>query len=134
MDFTIAGYSKRDKFIASMLPSMLSQLKLGSSKRSLMVKVTVECEHEGSTTCVPEINAYLVLLKPATYVQMALTLAHELVHVKQFATGKLKAYDGGHVWSGSTYPDSTPYLDQPWEVQAYAKQEIIMRRSFELDT
>jgi len=25
-----------------------------------------------------------------------------------------------------------PYLDQPWEIQAFAKQEIIMRRAIEL--
>jgi hypothetical protein len=60
------------------------------------------------------------------------TLAHELTHVSQFAKGTLQMTPQGKRWKGKYYGRKVPYLDQPWEIQAFAKQEIIMRRAIEL--
>lgn len=37
----------------------------------------------------------------------------------------------GKKWKGKFYPTAHPYLDQPWEIQAFAKQEIVFRRAIE---
>jgi hypothetical protein len=29
------------------------------------------------------------------------------------------------------YGKTTPYLDMPWEIEAFSKQELILRRAFE---
>lgn len=46
------------------------------------------------------------------------TLAHEFVHVKQFAKGELKYLQKGDKWCGSVYSSKTPYSKQPWEKEA----------------
>jgi hypothetical protein len=60
------------------------------------------------------------------------TLAHELTHVAQFAKGTLQLTPKGKRWKGKFYGRRVPYLDQPWEIQAFSKQEIVMRRAIEL--
>lgn len=62
------------------------------------------------------------------------TLAHEMVHLKQFATGELynvltldpdELFQVGHVWKGERYeckPGEFVPLDAPWEVEAYGRQ------------
>jgi hypothetical protein len=64
--------------------------------------------------------------------EIGLTLAHEMVHVAQMAKGKLKtAKNGSAVWCGKQYSKRTKYLNMPWEVDAFSKQEIIFRRAIE---
>lgn len=62
-----------------------------------------------------------------------LTLAHELVHVKQFATGELKEYlkkkPAAMRWGNEIIPitDET-YWDMPWEVEAYGREIGLYKR------
>ena len=62
---------------------------------------------------------------------MGITLAHEMVHVRQMAKGTLKSVAKGYsTWNGKLYNSKkTKYLDQPWEQDAFAKQELIFRRA-----
>ncbi len=72
------------------------------------------------------------------------TLAHELVHVKQFATGQMnrhivtkktssgKGVTGtlweGKIYSSSKYEDSEEgYYDSPWEIEAYGREVGLYR-------
>ena len=55
------------------------------------------------------------------------TLFHELVHIEQRLRQRHQhriAYlkRGGTVWQGEFYDGDTPYDDQPWAVEAFAKQ------------
>ncbi len=48
------------------------------------------------------------------------TVAHEMVHVKQFARGELNEKPA---WLGKTYNvDKTEYWDLPWEVEAHGRE------------
>jgi hypothetical protein len=47
------------------------------------------------------------------------TLAHEMVHVSQMATGRLSLNGTAPVWLGTPMP-GVPYKKQPWEVEARA--------------
>jgi len=61
------------------------------------------------------------------------TLAHEMVHVRQLAKGQMKFLpDQARVWMGKRYSKKTHYLDQPWELDAFARQEIVFRKAIEL--
>jgi hypothetical protein len=51
------------------------------------------------------------------------TLAHELVHVKQFARGELS--DNLQYWKGKDH-SSTKYWEQPWEKEARKLQKKLM--------
>lgn len=48
------------------------------------------------------------------------TVAHEMVHVKQYARKELK-HD--HEWQGKTYnPKKVSYWDLPWEIEAHGRE------------
>lgn len=133
MQYHIEAGRKTGRYIESVMPSMLTQLGLDRSRRLLVVKVDQDLEEMGTTIPLTGIDTFLVVLKPTrNWVTLGVTLAHELTHVAQFAKGHLKPTAKGCVWKGRLYKANHPYLDQPWEIQAFARQEIIFRRAIEL--
>jgi hypothetical protein len=36
------------------------------------------------------------------------------------------------MWKGKRYSKKTKYLDMPWEIDAFSKQELLLRRALEL--
>lgn len=135
MEIEVEGSARSKKFVEAMLPSMVRQLGLEKSRKALLIRVANECEGdtEGMTIDLSKwTGAYLVIIKPRrNLVQLGLTLAHEMVHVKQLAKGLLRQKRSGHTWMGKMYGKKTPYLQMPWEIEAYSKQELILRRAFE---
>jgi len=133
MEYHIEAGAKTRRYIESMLPSMMAQLGLSRSRRLLMIKVDPDLTELGTTVPMVGIDTFLVVLKPTrNLVNLGITLAHELTHVAQFANGSLQVTPKGKKWKGKFYPTSHPYLDQPWEVQAFARQEIVFRRAIEI--
>lgn len=51
---------------------------------------------------------------------MMMTLAHEMVHVKQFALGELD--ENMTVWKGKRMSSKTDYWDTPWEIEAHGRE------------
>ena len=132
MEFYVEGGPKTRRFIEAVLPSMLTQLGLDRSRKLLMVKMDRELEDHGTTVPMTGIDTVLVVLKPnRNFLELGVTLAHELVHVRQMAKGILKVTPRGKKWRGKFYSKSTPYLDQPWEQEAFARQEIVFRRAID---
>ena len=127
MQFAVQASPKRKKYLESLLPSMIKQLKLTRSRRYLVVKVDKLDNSNGLTMSIDGLDTYLVVINPADVIQMGLTLAHEMVHVKQMASGKLK----GNVWNGKKVSKRTKYLNLPWEIQAFEQQELIFRRAID---
>ena len=52
-------------------------------------------------------------------------LAHECVHVRQYATGDLQDTSNFEttLWKGEVLDSNTPYYEQPWEKEAYSKEQ-----------
>jgi hypothetical protein len=49
------------------------------------------------------------------------TVAHEMVHVKQFARREL--HPANDTWFGKTYnPKKVSYWDLPWEIEAHGRE------------
>ena len=142
MEFAVeARNAKVQEFLASLMPSVIEQLGLTKSRRAVLVKVTNDNLEgmEGATLYIEFADCYLVLVKPAkrltktSLLNMATTLAHEMVHVRQLAKGMLKYLPNENkIWMGKRYTKKTKYLDQPWELDAFARQEIILRKAIEL--
>lgn len=133
MKFKVEGSRRNKKFVESLLPSMLSQLKLEKSRKQLLVRIANECgEQAGFTLDLTHVNGfYYVTLQPQKHLKdIGIVLAHELVHVKQMAKGILKeGADGSNYWAGRYYGSETAYLDRPWEIEAFSKQELLLRRA-----
>lgn len=65
-------------------------------------------------------------------IHMFLALAHEMVHLKQFATGEMKDrfYKRKYVkvWQGQYYEENISYWDQPWEIEAYGLENSLVAK------
>ena len=135
MEYKVEGSRRNKKFVEAILPSMISQLKLENCTKAVVIRVADECEgNQGITVDLSELTGcYMVVIKPTRKLKdIGLTLAHEMVHVKQLAKGVLKNKQNGvNIWAGKRYTKRTKYLDQPWEIEAFSKQELILRRAFE---
>ena len=142
MEFKIESSNKKIlTFFKHVMPNMLDALKLSNSRRAVLVKVTDDTPEgiEGSTVPIDWADCYLVLVKPparittSSLLAVTQTLTHEMIHVRQLAKGILKfTPDNGRIWQGQYYSADTPYLDQPWELDAFAKTEITFRRVIEI--
>lgn len=55
------------------------------------------------------------------------TLAHEMVHIKQYVTGQLDCSESGKRWKwhGRYHKGTEPYELSPWEREAYATEGIL---------
>ena len=59
--------------------------------------------------------------KKQTLRKMLETVAHEMVHVKQFARRELHPHNDD--WYGNTYnPKKVSYWDLPWEIEAHGRE------------
>ena len=135
MEFRVEGSRRNKKFVEALLPSMFRQLKLENSTKAVVIRIADECgDNSGITVDLSAATGcYMIVIKPNRRLkEIGLTLAHELVHVKQMAKGTLKSTrSGAHIWSGKTYSKRTEYLSMPWEVEAFSRQELILRRAIE---
>jgi hypothetical protein len=142
MEYAVEASNKLSKkFLETLMPSIVEQLGLTRSRRAVLVKVTNDQLDgmEGATLYIEFADCYLVLIKPpkrvtkTSMINMATTLAHEMVHVRQLAKGQLKYLaNQNRIWMGKHYSKKVKYLDQPWELDAFARQEIIVRKAIEL--
>ena len=131
MDYLVEAKSHmRRKFLTALMPSMIRQLKLEKFDRSVVVIVEENAEC-GSTMEMPGIGGFAISISDKLSMKnLALTLAHEMVHVKQMVKGHLRQSEEGMVWRGKLMGE-VKYLDQPWEIEAFSKQELLMRRALE---
>ncbi len=92
------------------------QLKINRLKSHIEVrfhhKAFIDGAAEGFCEAVDNRN---FIIDVALYGNWMATLAHEMVHIKQFARNELNS--GLTVWKGRDHTD-TEYWDQPWEKEA----------------
>jgi hypothetical protein len=134
MQYEIVGRStQKRKFLEAIMPSLVKQLHMESSKASVLISMEADCPHTGLTVPLANANLYMVVLDSRQRPEaLGVTLAHEMVHVAQMAKGTLRsATRGGTTWAGRRYSKNTPYLERPWEIQAFAKQELLLRRALD---
>ncbi len=66
--------------------------------------------------------------------RLLLSLAHESIHIKQYATGELRYLIRGCAckWKGAEYNDEgIPYPDLPWEVEAWDRERELFESFLE---
>ena len=135
MEFKIEASKRSKKFIEVLMPSIIKQLKLETSTKVVVIRVANECgSDQGITVDLGISFGYMVVIKPTRSLKdLGLTLAHEMVHVKQLAKGQLKHRPtGSYIWAGKRFSKKTEYLSMPWEIEAFSKQELILRRALEV--
>lgn len=70
---------------------------------------------------------HITLEKTLCKKELLLALAHEMVHLKQYARGEMKDMRRPtHIvkWLGERYAiDEIDYWEQPWEIEAYGREK-----------
>lgn len=69
-------------------------------------------------------NHYNIYLRKDTNEPLRSTLCHEMLHLRQYVDGDL-IVDIEHkrfIWKGKDYPYSYPYMQRPWEQEAFRSQ------------
>jgi hypothetical protein len=111
MEIKVEGSRRNKKFVEALLPSMIGQLNLENCRKGLLIRIYDECEdNQGVTLDLTQATGcYLIVIKPNRRLkEIGMTLAHELVHVKQMAKGILKSTKtGAQIWAGKRYSKST---------------------------
>ena len=134
MEYKVQSRSPKMKhYVELLMPGLIKQLKLERSRKFVLIEIargiTPNCY--GSTTNLPGLDSYVIALRPQRWEDLGSTLAHEMVHVKQFAKGQLHTEGDKNYWMGERVTHRVKYLDQPWEVEAFQRQEILFRRAVE---
>jgi len=79
--------------------------------------------------CSSKLRSFEIDLQKMRTNRMLKLLAHEMVHVKQFAKNELKEryFKDGYktLWHGEVC-DIDSYWDQPWEIEAFTLEEELL--------
>ena len=126
---------KEIRYAAEWMGSLIMSSQLRKNL-TLTINFKAEKDHLGST----EITDYedrlprkfLILLDPKSPRTSTIkTLAHELVHVKQFARGEMvDLVRTKHIKWNKQYidQDKVDYWDLPWEIEAFGREYGMYRR------
>lgn len=99
--------------------------------KNIMLRVCFNNEGE-NTTCWEDDNVKpreftINICSKMGYQNIFLTLAHEMVHVKQYAMGELRDVMRGPTpqrWLNAPIDsDNIEYWDLPWEIEAYGREK-----------
>ena len=123
---TKAEVTKAAKFFISKLIS-----KRLAETLYIFIEFDKELGYAGLATWLDEpvrAKEFSIRINPSHDEPFLVTLAHELVHVKQYAKGELRdllTVPDQINWLGTRYKQSnedTGYKDQPWEAEAFSKE------------
>lgn len=95
-------------------------------KHELTIIVRPGFENQGQLYF--EGNHSFLILKEASVNVMMQTLAHEMVHLKQFLRKELKhTKNGGLNWKGKKFsPEKMgAWVNRPWEIEAMQKEVVL---------
>ena len=127
-------HGKLKKIYRNALNYYAEQLFTPQMLRYIEVRVSFRKGLECSGFCI--VDDYNVLGQPRTFVievkkedpedEILQTLAHEMVHVRQYARGELN--EGMTVWRGKrVQAEEIPYENHPWEKEANKVGDKIYR-------
>ena len=109
-----------------------NKLNLGSNKVDLLIYTVANFRNStgfnGAAYRVDDNTITVALDSRLKTEELVQTLAHEMVHVKQYAKGQLKnkvdkkgrTYQ---TWLGRRY--DAHYYDQPWEIEAFKRERLL---------
>jgi hypothetical protein len=132
MEFEVITRSKYKDAIEKSARFYAKKLNILKSNYKVVIYTDVEIKSEGANGFALKTgknSAQLGLYSRLPILQMLLTLAHEMVHIKQFVRGHYKSEKSRNgkfkkFWLGEQV--LAKYEKQPWEVEAYKKQGILL--------
>ena len=137
MDISFNIRNKSTKlFIGSVVKFFEQELKLKNSQYKLDVLTKRGMADvdgcRGSVTYVGPKYLIMVLDSKLDIERLVLTIAHEMIHVKQYARGQIKHKINSktYYWMGKKIRKN--YFEQPWELEAFGKERILANKIFQI--
>lgn len=135
MDIHIVGRKSATKsLIETACKFLVKELNLTRSKYTLLVMTEKGLmKNEGCKGAVTKIGPKCLAMMVDSHLdieRLIITLAHEMVHVKQYAKGQVKASKSckTHYWLGKNVRKG--YYEQPWEIEAFTKERVLANKIF----
>jgi len=124
------------EFVGMVVKYFEQDLKLKKSTWTLDVRtkrgMRFETDSRGIVSHVGPKYLVMVLDSGLDLERLVLTIAHEMVHVKQYARGQIKHKLGQKTryWMGKKVRKQ--YYEQPWELEAFSKERILANKVFQI--
>jgi len=125
------------EFIGMAVKFFEQELKLKNSNWKLDVitrrGMRLEDGTRGSVTYAGPKYLFMVLDSGLDIERLVLTIAHEMVHVKQYARGQIRHKFGSktYYWMGKKVVRKQ-YYEQPWEIEAFSKERVLANKIFQI--
>ena len=129
----VIGSTKRKRALAesavifciSQLMPRMRTLDIELNIKNLKVEEVVGWCYEGEN----KRDFYIDIDKSIDGEELVEVVCHEMVHVWQTATRKMKDLpSGAQMYMGKVYDETTAYEDEPWEIEAYAMQGGLLEK------
>ena len=104
-------------------PNIINKIHLEINIRKMQQNIYGYCEWMDNSYRPKEF--LITLSKRLSHKNLLIFLAHEMVHVRQYATNQLFDYISGNVrFCNQRYDtDNIDYFSSPWEIEAFDMQE-----------
>ena len=132
MEFEVITRSKYKDAIEKSAKFYAKKLNISKSNYKVLIYTDNDLKSQGANGFALRTGkntAHIVLYSRLSTLQLLCTLAHEMVHIKQFVRGHYKSEKSRNgkykkFWLGEQV--LAKYEKQPWEVEAYKKQGILL--------
>lgn len=126
-----APMTKKRKAVFSALEFFATYLELDSYDAKIVLdfkygftelfNISASVDYDGAGVCIVLIDADI-----SKHIAIQ-TIAHEMVHVKQYFDGRL-SWDkkGLQLWEGKHVSAELKYTEKPWEIEAMKKEVFLM--------
>lgn len=128
MEIQVKTRSKAKKaYIEAIAAMYTKELNLGRSKGTIVIHTVPGMAKEMAMNggCIKVGDGLITVAVDSRLSMEALTVtvAHEMVHAKQYLLGQLRAAGKGYIWCGKKYANE--YFTAPWEIEAYRRERIL---------
>jgi len=137
MEIEIAARASITKTVIETCVALFKkELKLENSKYSLVILADRGMsKRDGCRGTVFQVGpkALGMVIDTAMSIEnLIITIAHEMVHVKQYARGQIKHGKNlkSKFWMGQK--NKSQYYDSPWEIEAYSKERVLANKVFKI--
>ena len=126
-----ASLTKKRKTILKAVKFFSEYLKLNCYDASIVIDFKfglTDCFNEYASVEYNGVDTCTVLIDADIHNNLAIQIvAHEMVHVKQYFSGKLSwDNEGLQLWKNCHIEDGLKYTETPWEIDAMKNQIIMM--------
>lgn len=136
MEIKVETRSKEKReFIEAVSRLFAKNLKIDKSKYTLIISSVsnlIKINNMRGSACMlgPKFIS-IQLDSKLRFDDLISTLAHEMIHAKQYIKGQFKikitkAGKSNFYWCGKKY--NTNYFDSPWEIEAFSRERILANK------